>query len=362
MILKGDGIPKGDGLVDRLDTAALAATVRANAPALTSAFVVGSAINRPADLVQDIDITAFDPTMSADEDRSYNFKFSELPVHVVSYHPSYYDAMAGDGVLLLLFLREIRKLRRGVMLFDLDGQGTALLNRMSRVQMPLDLIEEQYLIIASGKVPLPSFSCINGAVTSCNLRQRLNLYHLVENAVFYLLHLNIDFMYSKPKWIMLDVAQAASPAMVRLVNAVSAEYSTAGIVPEAVILAQAVAKQIQGQPGLPAQLHNHAVAMANDAAQLARNREYEAASWPLRMALLMIARCVSIIEGIPYEDCRSLEQLIRNMSPRYPDVQRLAIMSMLGDTAVPLPLTRLWEEAKADLSFRRDAAKKAQVR
>lgn len=352
---------KGDGLFDRLDAAALAAAVRANAPALTSAFVVGSAINRPGNLVNDIDITAFDPKMGADEDQSYTFKFSGLPVHVVSYHPSYFDAMAGDTVLVLLFLREIRKLRRGVMLFDLDGHGTALLNRMSRVQMPLDLIEEQYLVITSGRIPLPSLGQINEGVTSCTLRQRLNLYHLVENAVFYLLHLHADFMYSKPKWIMLDVAQAASPAMVRLVDAVSAEYFTAGIVPEAVNLAQAVAKQIEGQPGLPVQLHGHAVAMANDAAQLARNSEYQAASWSLRMALLMIARCVSIIEGIPYADCRSLEQLIPVASPRYSGLERLAIMSMLGDTPVPSPFTRLWEEAKNDLSLLRDAAKKAQV-
>lgn len=354
-------VPKRDGLFDRLDAAALAAAVRASVPALTSAFVVGSAINRPHNLVQDIDITAFDPEMRADEDRSCTFEFSGLPVHVVSYHPSYFDAMAGDRVLALLFLREIRKLRRGVMLFDLDGHGAALLNRMSRVEVPLDLLDQQYLVINSGKVPLPSPGQTNEVASACILRQRLNLYHLVENAVFYLLHLDAGSTYSKPKWIMLDVAHAASPAMVRLVDAISAEYCSAGIVPEAANLAQAVAKQIAGASGLPLQLHGHAVAMAGDAAQLVRNSDHAAASWSLRMALLMVARCVSMIEGIPYEDCRSLEQLLPVLSPRYSDLKRLARMSMLADTPLPLSFAQLWEDARNDLSFRRDAAMNAHL-
>lgn len=346
-------------LLETLDLSVLALAVRKAAPTLTSAFVVGSATSRPKDLVQDIDITAFDPQVGVGEDRNYCFDFADIPVHVVSYHPSHFDAMTSQDLLVLLFLREIRKLRQGLLLFDVDGHGAALLDRMRRVDTPIGLLEEQFRIIADGDVPVVTPDVRNAVAADWNLRQRLNLYFLVENAVFYLLHLDAAFMYSKPKWIMSDVAQTGATAVRQLVDAVSAEYTAAGIVPQVADQVQAVVAQLYGQPGIPEALYEHAVAMAKDARQLARKGEPAAASWPLRMSVLMIARCIAVAEQMPYQDCRSLQHVMPVLERYHRDLERVAHQSVLADTPLDGTLASLWGQAKMELCERRQAALKA---
>lgn len=346
-------------LIDSLDIGALSAAIRSHTPTLTSAFVVGSCVNRPADLVRDIDVTAFDSRLNISDQQTFSLQFAHYPVHVVCYHPAYFDAMANDDILTLLFLREIRKLRRGRMVLDKDGEGVALLKRLQLVKLSLNLIESQYRAIENWEFPVSLRD--EGDRAASNLHQRLDFYRLVENAVFYLLHVDERLTYSKPKWVMHDVAQSGAKGVERLVCAVSEEYVEQGVLPRAAELLRRVVPQVLEGPALPENLQSHVHAMESDTLQLLAKGEFAAASWPLRMAVLMIGRCIALIRDIPYEDARSLGQTVDASSPSYPAFDEMVKLSMLADVPIDLGFAVLWDEAKRDLSNLRGAALSARL-
>ena len=261
-----------------------------------------------------------------------------------------------NNQVVLAQLREIRKLRRGLMLFEIEDHGTALLDRMRRIEAPIELLEGQYGIMARGTVPFAEPVVPDETAPDWNFRQRLNLYFLAESAALYLLQLDVDFMYSKPKWLAFDVAQADSLAVTRLVNEIEREYVAAVDIPDVAAQAQLAASRLRGEPGISAEAHESAAATLSDAFQLAKMGERAAASWPLRMSILMIARNVLAAEHLPYQDYRSLGPVMPIVSRRHPDLARVLRSSVLADIPVNASYADLWDQARTELSKRRDAA------
>lgn len=188
------------------DSAELATGVRAVMPNAAGAILVGSAVSRTHS-ISDLDVIAFSREIPLGTDRVLSFAYRTKPVHVVAYHPDYFDLIWHDETLYLLYYREIRKLRDGRVLFDTEGLITPLLAALAVKPPPLDQLR----------------AVIDWLLANPNPNSRTDFLLAVERLAFCWLHISREYRYAKPKWLLEDCRRVRSSSLASLIEAVSQE-------------------------------------------------------------------------------------------------------------------------------------------
>lgn len=311
-----------------LDTAEITRVVRSQRPDCTGAVLVGSAVTRSARGVADIDITAFDPTVQPGADRSTNFLHHDLPVHVVAYNVSHFLVVAESELLTFAYIREIKKLLRGIVLFD-DAEVVARsLQRIRGCSVAPRLLAP--LVAAADPSQMPPETVAES---------RLSFYRAVDSMAFAWLHLRPEYSYSKPKWLQEDAKAVHSPALEGLLHAVSGELEQRHDIGQ---LVERVASALpRGNNGAWQQCLNHLA----DARALVKAGCRGPAVFPLRMAVYQACELWAASVGLRYADLRDIARLL----PGLDDVQPLLVAavrdSLLLQEPVPPMLRHGWEEA-----------------
>lgn len=273
-----------------LDPASLGRAVRVEVPSCSAAMLVGSAVARRGGAVADLDVTGLDATVAVGDDRALVFTWRRWPVHVVCYHPLHFAAVASASELLFVFMREIRKLQDGIVLFDDDGDLARTLEQLESVSPPHHLLEPLVGAVAD-------FQAGETDLT----RLRLGLYHAVENLTYAWMHFDLRSRYSKPKWLLDDARLVPSRHLVALLRRISLELVSAHPLAELAAAIRPHAASADG--GRVAML---ARSNFEDAELLLRDCRMLEATWPLRMTGYMLAQSWAERLSLPYADLRSL--------------------------------------------------------
>jgi hypothetical protein len=314
------------------ELSSLAAAVRAAAPSCTAAMLVGSAVAGRGGSVADLDVTGLDAGVPPGEDRAYQFTWSRWPVHLICYHPLHFVAVARTAELLFVFVREIRKLQDGVALFDDRGDLESTLQQLTSLTVPHHLLE-----------PLV-YNAVNFRIADTSLgRERLGLYHAVENLTYAWMHFDMRYRYSKPKWLIDDARLIPACRLLPLLEGISVELTNAHSL---------------GRLAADMRLHaanfddGKAIALARDnigdAEMLLKDGREIDAVWPLRMSAYMLAQCWSERFDLPYADLRSLASVrFRLRALRHPLAEVFSDLLLL-DVPVGRDLVDHWENAKVE--------------
>jgi len=314
--------------------AELGAQLRSRYPRCTSALIVGSyAFQRP--FVDDIDVAAFDESLPPDGEAVGRMEIAGWSIDVALRNPAWMDPGRAERENVLFLLREMRKVVAGIQLFD----DTGLLARTVPWWRDLD-------------IPLRLIAPFHDRARRIDLRaqrgeaRRLSLYYGIENMVIGWLHAEMRFRFSKPKWLLWDLAQLGSAPFEALLRALSAELCEGADIRE--LIAQHSAILPADGPGGP----EHEIAfcrkMLKDAVYMVDRGESPAAVWPLRMCSFHLALWTAGKMKLPYSDVRSIGPLLSALDSADPTKRAVLSAALLVDRPVPGEFIDLFEAARDD--------------
>lgn len=278
------------------DLARLQALVRSRLPTCSAAVVVGSAVVSRGTSVGDIDITGFDQSVPIGEDQSDISTFGDLPLHIVTYNPLQFQIITSDPDLTFLFLREIRKLLNGIVLFDDDGVLTQTLESFRTLKIPYDRLR-----------PLVHTVSLYRPGTGGPAHERLAFYHAVENLTFAWMHFDLSYRYTKPKWL-IDDAKLISKELVDLLESIGKELTNSGGLAEFVTQLRSYASDAS-----ETLLGHLCLNNLGDAQSLLRAGRDVEAVWPLRMSCYQFAELWAAQHELNYQDLRATESVCEHM-------------------------------------------------
>lgn len=278
----------------QVDFVSLSAEVQVAMPDATAAIVVGSAVTR-SHSISDLDVTAFSVEIPRGTDRALNFTHRSKPVHVVAYHPDYFDLIFADNSLYLLYYRELRKLREGRVLFDKQGFIKRLLEALSAKPPP----REQLRPLVSWLLATPE------------PRSRAEFLLAVERLAFCWLHSSAQYRYAKPKWLLEDSRAVRSPKLGLLLEKVSQEFLDHNNPhASATKLKNCGRKFLRATSGPGLHFANN---LSDTGGLLATGRTLDAV-WPLRMAGAMLAEALAGELKVPYSGIGDLDRFTAELS------------------------------------------------
>lgn len=313
----------------------LAAPVKANVPSSSAAVLVGSAVAGRGGCVADLDVTALDATVAPGQDRAHEFVWERWPVHVVSYHPLHFHAVARNDQLLFVFMREIRKLREGMVLFDQDGQ-------LRRIKDDLETISIPYRLLR----PLAQAGLGDGLTERDRAAQRVELYFAIENLTYAWMHLDMAYRYAKPKWLLADAQLVDSEHLLPLLREISQELIDTHDLRE---LTGAVRQQTDAA-SLSSTVRLARGNVSDSEALLKEDRKHEAV-WPLRMAAYMLARAWTQNLAIHYDDLRAALTVRNLLADRGDHRAQLLSDVLLLDCPPRANLLRRWDAARREFQM-----------
>ncbi|GII90135.1 hypothetical protein [Sinosporangium siamense] len=314
-----------------LDTSEIAEGLRSRLPDCTGAVLVGSALTRSSDCVADIDITAFDRTVALGHDRHSSFEYHGLPVHVVAYSEWHFQAVACNDLLTLAYIREIRKILRGVVLFDDTGSVETSLRRLRGCGVAAHLLQ-----------PLAAIAATGAALPEDPAESRLAFYRAVESMTFAWLHLRLEYSYSKPKWLLEDVRTTRSASLEQLLYTLASELPESHDVGE--LVETAFRELPRGEGESTTQLLNN----LTDARSLVSADRLHEAVFPLRMAVYQASELWAHHLSMKYADLRDITCLLPGLAEARPALGKIIDDTLLLRKPLPLTLRDLWQQAYSE--------------
>jgi hypothetical protein len=254
------------------------------------------------------------------------------PVHVVLYPPEHFLAVAGNEDLLFVFLREVRKLLEGEVLFDIDGTLARTLERLREVQVPRRHLQP----LAARVMEYHSEPGEDGPA-------RLSFYHALETLAYVWMHLDLRYRYTKPKWLIDDARRVESRSLVGLLEEVSQELTEVHDVNRLVgELAGHLSRAGEGR------MQKFSRDQLGDAKSLLAGGRYEEAVWPLRMAVYMLAQLWAEAHDVSYLDLRSIAPILEAMERADAALAASLKDVLLYEKPLPPSLASRLEEARAE--------------
>jgi hypothetical protein len=311
----------------------LTRTLRSQHPQCTSAAIVGSyACGRP--FVDDIDIAAFDPSVPLGQEHRIRFEQGEWKIDMAVRNPGWMDpALAQQGDLLFR-LRELRKLVAGLVLFDDTGALCEAMSWWREFQIPLHWVTPFYERVS--RLDLEA---------TIPAGRRPALYYGVENLVLGWTHADMRYQYSKPKWLMWDIALLGSEPCEELLRSLSAELCEAAEPGELCERVEAVlpARSADESPDL-----DFCRIMLRDTRFLAARGERLAAVCPLRVAGYQLAKWAAGLVRVDYRDIRSIGPLLPDLARSEPAISSALSAVLLLSKPVPDDFLSLFAAARRD--------------
>jgi hypothetical protein len=314
--------------------AELAGKIRALRPRATAALIVGSyAFRRP--FIDDIDVALFDDSIPPGEDRSDTIHARGWTIDAALRNPVWMDPGRAERENVLYLLREMRKIIAGVVLFDDEGLLEKTVPWWRRFQIPLDIVTPFY-----NRASRLDFETIDPSA------RRLSLYYGVENLIIGWLHAEMRFRFSKPKWLLWDLAQLESAPFEELIRSMSAELCDASDVRASIeqlgaCFPETVDEAFYRVLGLCKK-------MLGDARYMAERGELHAAVWPLRMAAFQLAMLKAPQLGLSYADVRSIGAVLAKLEATEPALHEALSAVILPDRPVPPRLPELFVASRGD--------------
>jgi hypothetical protein len=309
--------------------AELTAEVRLRIPQAEAAELCGSAALARDGPVADLDFIAFDSSIPPQSEGHVKFEVRGLPAHIVCYHPRLFHSVLQSKTLILAFLRELRKILQGQILFDI-GTLTDTRKEIAEFQIP-DSLLLPFVRMAESFVPSSPESPA----------KRLSLYFAIENLTFAWLHSRIEYRYSKPKWLLEDAKYIHEIALVDLLYAV-AEDACSRTKPQnllTLLLRQIETNHIRDDRNTNVCFHT------KDAQALISAGQVLESIFPLRMATYEYARWWSVRMGTPLEDIRMISSIVSRLRELAPE-DCLCFNKLLNlNDRLPLRLMGLFQNA-----------------
>ncbi len=301
-----------------------------HAPECVSAMLVGSAATDKGLPPSDLDITAFDPALEIGQEQVTSLPSSPVESHLVRYNPAHFFAVLADPKLSLLYMREMRKLVHGKVLFDKDGELARLLVALRSFSLPRTVLQPFF----DGAI---SFSDIGPT-----LSRRMSFYYSVEHLIFAWFHSDITLPYSKPKWVLRDSRAVHSDSFGALLIAVAQELTDVGDL-------CGLAEELRDQANAAKCPKNVVDLNLRDCEFLIKHAQYPDAVWPLRMALYQLCRWIAYSSNLTYRDLRSVGDLVTDLGCDDRHLGGLARRILLLDYNLPSGTTKLYGSAIRDL-------------
>lgn len=328
--------------------AELAKLVRANYPDCSAAIIVGSyALDRP--FVADIDINAFGESFPLEDKDTVRLHFEGWKLDIAARHPLWLDPTSIEERGKLLFmLRELRKLVAGIVLFDDAGSLAEAIAYWKDFQIPISIAQPFYERIE--QLDLRALE---------PTARRSALYYGIQNMVFGWTSADMNFRYSKPKWLLWDVKCLGSQAFEDLLRGISQELCDAASPAElAARLETVLSIEKAAEVALgPTRLYR---LMLRDAKFLTEHDEHLAAVWPLRMGAYELAKWKAQHLDVPYEGIRSVPALLAELERADPEFHDILSTITQATRPVPSSAIELFETARGEfrecLARKRDAA------
>jgi hypothetical protein len=314
------------------DLPGLTALVRSRLPSCSSAVLVGSAVINRGGCVGDIDITGLDHSVAIGEDRSDASVYGELPLHIVVYNPLHFLIIRSHADLVFLFLREIRKLLEGIVLFDDDGTLKQTLDSFRTVRIPYDRLQP---LVNAVSVYRPDGDAIP--------QNRLAFYHAVENLSFAWMHFDMKYRYTKPKWLIDDAKLVSSTNLLELLRTISSELTAQSDVSVCVR-----ELRLRAPSSTETRASRLCVNNLDDAESLIRKGRVIEAVWPLRMSCYLLAEFWAECRELPYQDLRSIESLFKEMISADHSLAILLEELLLLDKPLNAHMLSLWQSTQTE--------------
>jgi hypothetical protein len=315
-----------------LDLALLSTSVREHIPSCSSAILVGSAVSGRGGCVADLDVTGLDDTVLAGHDRACEYEHAGWPVHVVLYHSAHFLAIVNHDQLLFLFLREVRKLLDGIVLFDEDGALGQTLDSLRALRIPYGCLEPLVALVRERRLPK------RGTV-----RQRLHFYRAVEALSYAWMHFEMSYRYTKPKWLLEDAKRVVAEYLMDLLGGISWELIGSHRI-------GSLAEKLREHLSVLAdgRMKTFSLGQLRDAESLiAADRSVEAV-WPLRMATYMLTQAWAEQRGILYVDLCSIEAILPPMALVDGSLAALLRRILLLDRPLDPVLLLRWKNARSE--------------
>jgi hypothetical protein len=314
--------------------AEVAEKLRALRPRATTALIVGSyAFRRP--FIDDIDVAIFDDSIPPGEDHADAIHARGWTIDVALRNPAWMDPGRADRENVLYLLREMRKILAGVVLFDDAGLLEKTVPWWRRFEIPLEVVAPFY-----DRASRLDFGAIDPSA------RRLSLYYGVENLIIGWLHAEMRFRFSKPKWLLWDLAQLESAPFEELIRSMSAELCDAVDVRAAIEQLDACAPATVEEASR--RVLGLCKKMLGDAKYMAERGEPHAAVWPLRMASFQLAMLKAPQLGLPYADIRAIGPVLAELGAVDPALHAALSAALLPDRPVPPRLLELFVAARGD--------------
>ena len=315
-----------------VDLAALAAKVQGLCPQSRAALLVGSAALSRRGPIGDYDVTALDPSVSLGKARRVDDRFDGLPLTISAYHPRYFDSVCQVPQLILPSLRDLRKFRDGLLLFDRDGEVEKTHRAIRELRVPSESLRPFVEAVQT-----EGSSSEDGQATTA--QDRLLFYYRLENMLFGWFHSRVEYRFSKPKWLFDDLRQLPSESLQILVHGLAEELLATGSLEE-------LGAHL-GQAAISARVPQ-AVFYLEDAQKLLAVGQKAEAVPSLRMAAFTFCERWAFSKERPYGDLRAIEDLLPSLGDSVEAADQAIRSILLLDRPIESQHFELWKASRAD--------------
>ena len=154
----------------------------------------------------DLDIVLLDPSVQEGGVEERRFSAFDLPIDAVVYHPLHFVAVASESNLTLAWLRELRKLLFGRVLYD-DGPASSTLSAIRSARLPRKWLGELF----------ERLEFLWAEARSDNV-YGYKFFQASELAIFLRMNSRIDTHYFKHKYLVEDAQRLVGSALPQILN------------------------------------------------------------------------------------------------------------------------------------------------